>query len=146
MIKLRNKEIELQLLIEGYAYPFSREYWDANWLSIKISIINNLDEIEQKNDPALLTTELLDLKEWFQSIKIDQENSSSINFLEPCIAFSFENNVLSVFLKYGLNPNNDQNLDSIYVGTFNLNQKEINNIISYLEKETVKFPEKTYSK
>lgn len=38
MIILKNNTTAFKLTVEGYAYPFSRDYWDSNWLSINTEI------------------------------------------------------------------------------------------------------------
>ncbi|WP_430875530.1 WapI family immunity protein [Gilliamella sp. G0441] len=38
MVILKNKNKDPKLNVEDYGYPFSREYWDSNWLSINIEI------------------------------------------------------------------------------------------------------------
>ena len=38
MVILKNKNKDHKLNVEDYGYPFSREYWDSNWLSINIEI------------------------------------------------------------------------------------------------------------
>lgn len=38
MIILKKNTTALKLTVEGYAYSFSRDYWDSNWLSINTEL------------------------------------------------------------------------------------------------------------
>lgn len=144
MIQFRNEKIQLTILIEGYAYPFSREYWDANWLSVGVCIMNDSEEIYRNNDPCLLTTELVDLRKWFQNIIKKSQRAFFIDFMEPCLSFKFEEGALYISLKYNLNPSYTQDFDSVYTASFKLKEKEIERIIYLLDKYIEKYPEKIY--
>lgn len=145
MLTFYNDEIKLILKIEGYAYPFSREYWDSNWLSISIQIfnINEHNIIYDNNDPSLLTTEILNLKEWFMKIKDNNlKLISNIDFTEPCISFEVENSLLKIKLKYNLNPLYEDDFDSTYEQSFIINEKGLEHIIKNLDIYYSKYPER----
>lgn len=65
MVILKNKNTDHKLNVEDYGYPFSREYWDSNWLSINIEIKDFQDNLFLiiNKDNCLLTIELVKLKE-----------------------------------------------------------------------------------
>lgn len=134
MIDLQNDDLKFQLFIEGYYYPFSREYWDANWLSINVKLYNNEGLLYDKNDPCIRTIEIIDLKKWFKNIfDNDLEDSSKIEFMEPCISFFVNQNNLEMHLKYNLNPNYGKDMDSTYILSFVLDENILKKIILKLD-------------
>jgi hypothetical protein len=144
MIHLQNNTKKLTINIEGYAYPFSREYWDANWLSIEILIYENRELLFNKNDTCLLTTELISLKDWLEQIlKNDFKlTRSSIKFIEPCISFQADLNKLNIILKYNLSPLYEQNYDASYTLEFEINSSTLSKLINSIAGYIQKYPEK----
>lgn len=71
MVILKNKNTDHKLNVEDYDYPFYREYWDSNWLSINIEIKDFQDNLFLiiNKDNCLLTIELVKLKEWLSYLK-----------------------------------------------------------------------------
>jgi hypothetical protein len=140
MLRLQDNKTKLIVNIEGYAYPFSREYWDANWLSIEVIIYEKGDLFFNKNDTCLLTTELINLKDWFENIAKNNFGltTNSIQFTEPCISFQVNLNKLKIILRYNLNPLYEQDYDSTYVLEFEINTSIVSNLIAsvgnYIEK------------
>lgn len=142
MLYLSNENNRLVILIEGYAYPYSREYWDNNWLSVEAKIVDyRKGEKYETNDVCLQTTELVLLKKWFQEIGQNINNvAPDISFIEPCLAFKYLGNRLEVLLKYGLNPLEDENEE--YIMNFEIDSHKINTIIKNIDKAIEEFPEK----
>jgi hypothetical protein len=148
MLKIQNDSTKIVIEIEGYAYPFARDYWDANWLSVNVKIFNNINTSESElfydnNDACLLTTELESLKAWFLSI-LDKnlQEVSQIEFMEPCISFNINRDYLYVLLKYNLNPKYEKDFESVYTLSFQLNKQIIVNLIKYVDNWIELFPER----
>lgn len=145
MIRFQNKTQKIEINIEGYAYPYSREYWDMNWLSVEVNIFDEKNNIyTSKNDVCLQTTEILKLKNWFYNIlEINTlSQTMDISFMEPSISFKMHQQELSIKLKYTLNPFYEKDYDSEYLSVFSLNKNQILNIIDCLNVFLKKFPEK----
>lgn len=144
MIIVKNNKTEFKLNVEGYSYPFSREYWDSNWLSINIEIKDFQTSLFfDKNDNCLLTTELVNLREWFSNLKNNNfDETDEIHFMEPALSIKFKNNELEIVLRYKLNPKYEKDFDSEYSLFFVVNEKEIQGIIAELDRYIKKYPEK----
>lgn len=144
MIILKNNTTAFKLTVEGYAYPFSRDYWDSNWLSINTEIKDFQNNLFYNNsDNCLLTIELVKLKEWLSNLKnINFDETDEIHFMESVISIKLKNNQLEIILRYQLNPKYKEDFDSEYSLFFSVNQKEILNIIVQLERYIKKYPEK----
>ena len=149
MITFNNNKVKLDFIIEGYAYPFAKDDWDANWLQLKIVLhdfVNN--EKYENSDSCLLTMELLDLKNWFVKIKEGKMVTGDIKFIEPNIAFEINENELKIILKYGFNPaidfekTNQSELAAPYTLIFEKDKINISKIITLLEELILKFPKK----
>jgi len=88
MFKLINVEnnIELEMVVAGYQFPNSI---DDNWCNIKI-FIKQADAIFKIVDPALKTTELKIIHEWFKCLAERRlPNYAQLCFIEPCLEFEF---------------------------------------------------------
>ena len=142
MITFSNNNQKIDIEVEGYAYPFSKDEWDSNWLSIKVCIKELLNGEEwELNDTCLLTMELKDLKNWFKELH-NKNDDSKIKFIEPTLSFYFKSNSLIIELKYNLNPYYDENNDKPYIIEIQDKFIDINTIVNNLEYDINKFPQK----
>lgn len=98
MIILKNNTTAFKLTVAGYAYPFARDYWDSNWLSINTEIKDFQNNLFYDNsDNCLLTIELVKLNEWLSNLKnIHFDETDEIHFMEPVISIKFKNNQLEI--------------------------------------------------
>lgn len=141
MIKLRNSDNEIKLEVEGYSYPFAKDDWDANWLSVKLNFKNNTNGlIFENNDSCILTMELLDLKLWLEKIQNNKNEIYELKFTEPNLSFYYEKNELKVLFKYDFNPTG--NIEDTYEVSFFLNDKILSSIITTVTTSITKFPKK----
>ncbi len=70
MITFKNNDITFTFESIGYQYPDIEEdpYWhDSNWLNIKASV-DEFVGIHGATDPAMLTTKLQEIADWFHTI------------------------------------------------------------------------------
>jgi len=140
---IKNKDIKITIEVEGYSYPFVREYWDSNWLNLKIIIFSKRDnQTYVKNDSCLLTFELVNLKDWFLAIQNVKNKKTDIKFTEPSLRFEFENDILDILLKYNLNPKYEEDFELEYKLSFNLDNEKIKEIVDELDSYSKQFPEK----
>jgi hypothetical protein len=88
MIKLKNIEnkIELQLSVMGYQFPDNSE--DELCL-VNVVVIQDNDKFKV-TDPALETTEVTRILEWFKCLSLHKlPRFSKLSFTEPCLEFEF---------------------------------------------------------
>ena len=127
--------------IEGYSYPFARDDWDANWLQIKINITDvNEGIFFEQSDPCLLTMEIVDLYKWFSVVDDNKQEMNSIKFMEPNISFTYQENLLSIILKYAFNPFG--RFDESYKMDFKINNDIRCEILKKLKESIAKFPKR----
>lgn len=148
---------KLQLWISAYQFPDPDGYYlDLNWLSINV-IWQRAEAVWQASDPCLTTEELSDLLDWF---KLGEKANESIEFMEPCLKFSWltENDIprLRVYLQHELNPEKTINLprilqsvtrmtnasndDSSFWLEFPISAVNISTLVSDLEAMVDQFP------
>ena len=88
MLKLRNVEdkVELELAVEGYQFPDSPQ---DDWCMVK-AVVRQGDELYEAVDPALETTEIVGILEWFKCLSEHRlPRFGHLTFTEPCIEFEF---------------------------------------------------------
>ncbi|MFC6633704.1 hypothetical protein [Microbulbifer taiwanensis] len=148
MFKLSNVEnkVELELSVEGYQFPESPK---DDWCIIKVIVKQDEDTFEAE-DPALETTELLSILEWFRCLSERRlPRYARLCFTEPCLEFEFlactDSSVrISIHLSYELKPNFDLKQfgqrPSEWGVVFELDESEFNKVISGVESALVKCP------
>lgn len=88
MFKLRNTDnnIELELSVTGYQFP---DNTNDNWCLVS-SLVKQGENQYTVIDPALETTELQRMLEWFKKLSDYQlPNFGTLSFTEPCLEFEF---------------------------------------------------------
>jgi hypothetical protein len=81
-----------ELLIDGYQFPLILDqYWDSNWLEVKIDVTMPEGSWE-KIDPCLLTFELQYLIEWFEECNQGKLPTKPCSFEEPMLIFDIKQN------------------------------------------------------
>lgn len=140
MIILRDNIKIVKIEVEGYAYPFAKDFDDSNWLSLLIE--SERESLNfKKNDTCITTYELEDLKQWFLKIQNKEIIKDNMKFIEPSISFEIENgDKLTIILMYGLNPNYEIDYESKYLLSFLLSDKMLKGIIDGLNGYIRKFP------
>ena len=79
--------VTFELGVDGYQFPDSDEYWDANWLMVR-GRIEHPRESWTFRDPCLTTFELEQLAEWFESVVAGKADPANGYFTEPNLHFS----------------------------------------------------------
>lgn len=88
MIDLKNinGDVEIRLDIVGYQFPDDPK---DNWLFLALTVNQN-GRILQLIDPAIETTDLVTIYEWFTDLSQRRlPKFSRLDFIEPCICFEF---------------------------------------------------------
>lgn len=108
MIKLKNKEntVELQLDIVGYQFPKTQD----NWCLLQVCVQQG-DQHFQKTEPALQTTDLKDLYNWFDALANARLPSyACMDFIEPCLSLAYVSYIkqaitIAITLECEIKPN-----------------------------------------
>lgn len=153
MIRLNNNNGQVWIKILGYEFPNGKDDWDANWLNIEISILNYSEGIDYKSqDPCILTFELVELREWINSLILNTQNKSELRFMEPNMSFSFINDYLEVSFRYNFNPlihyglTSKEELDQTYLINFSKEDIDFKKLLIDIDSALDKFPQKRSSK
>ncbi|AWF80220.1 hypothetical protein BTJ40_05015 [Microbulbifer sp. A4B17] len=148
MFKLSNVEnkVELELSVEGYQFPESPK---DDWCFIKLIVKQGKDTFEAV-DPALETTELMRILEWFRHLSERRlPRYTRLSFTEPCLEFKFlactDSSVrISIHLSHELKPNFELKQfgrpPSDWRVVFELKEKEFNKVISGVESALLRCP------
>jgi len=148
MIELENIEnhVKLKCEVVGYQLPDNLE---DNWCLLKLEIKQG-DKFFEIIDPALETTELVELCEWFKSLSKNRlPRYAKLDFTEPCISFEFlacknECVRISVELSHEFEPTfkleQFQSKQSDWVIVFELNDKDFEKTIGGIEAAISHFP------
>jgi len=110
---------------------------DRNWLIVKVVYQKEKGSKTIKKDAALLVSELVDLREWFYNIQFDN-NIDDLNFLEPCLSFSFNQNFLTIELCFELSLY-DKGEECTEI-KLHLDSKNIQDYLEELDRYIKKFP------
>jgi hypothetical protein len=78
----------LELVIDGYQFPESDEYWDANWLVVRGRVEHPRGNWTFR-DPCLTTFELEQLAAWFEGVGAGEADPASGYFTEPNLHFEY---------------------------------------------------------
>ncbi|SMC20303.1 hypothetical protein SAMN02745857_00902 [Andreprevotia lacus DSM 23236] len=87
MLSLYAADIEVQLDVDGYQFPFSRFVCDDDrWLQIRGNIRHPLGHW-QFRDPCLTNAELATLAKWLSTLQPGGDDDG-LGFWEPCLDFA----------------------------------------------------------
>ena len=131
MFKIQNAYQKIIFSIHGH-----RERKDnfEDWLKVK-------DDLEGKYytrvSECMLFSEVLGLLEWFEQISANQEKPAEIGFIEPELAFEYQNKKLTVLLCYDIAPVSYG--EEPYQLTFSLDDKTLAMIIKELGEAVASF-------
>jgi hypothetical protein len=137
---------EFKLVIVGYQFENAQEFYDANWLNVKI-------EASDENyswsavDSCLLTVELKELHAWLKSVDDSCKDATSIDFMEGELRFTYEpsRHIFNVVLNFNFHPKGDAYIygedgDSEYVMEFYLAKDDLIILAGQIEPFLKKFP------
>lgn len=74
----RGCELELELV--GYQFPESSEWWDSNWLNVRVRV-TTADGTWSRVDPCLTTCEVAELIDWLEAST--RQHVDHLDFTEP---------------------------------------------------------------
>lgn len=148
MFKLSNVEnkVGLELSAEGYQFPESPK---DDWCFVKVIVKQGKDTFEAV-DPALETTELVNILEWFKCLSERKlPRYARLCFTEPCLEFEFlactDSSVrISIHLSHELKPSFDLKQFGLPPSgwglVFELRENEVYKVISGIEETLLRYP------
>lgn len=148
MFELVNVENKVWISIEvlGYQFPESPE---DNWCFLNVKVTQGNEQFE-KTDPAVETTELVEMYEWFKCLsKRVLPKCSHLTFIEPCISLEFlscsKSTVrIAIILDHELKPGFDieqfGSKNSNWDIVFELSGSHFKNILQGIETQILKYP------
>ena len=126
MFKIQNAYQKIIFSIHGH-----RERKDnfEDWLKVEVKVKDDLEgKYYTRVSECMLFSEVLGLLEWFEQISADKEKSTEIDFIEPELAFEYQNKIAPV--SYDEEP---------YQLTFSLDDKTLAMIIKELGEAVASF-------
>ena len=135
MFKIQNAYQKIIFSIHGH-----RERKDnfEDWLKVEVKVKDDLEgKYYTRVSECMLFFELLGLLEWFEQISANQEKPAEIGFIEPELAFEYQNKKLIVLLCYDIAPVSYG--EEPYQLTFSLDDKILAMIIKELGEALASF-------
>lgn len=149
MFKLSNVEnkVQFELSVEGYEFP---EDPHDDWCFVKV-IIKQDDDTFEATDPALDTTELIGMFEWFSCLSERRlPRYSTLCFVEPCLEFEFLASTddylrISIHLNLELKPHFDLKQFNFPASNdweivFELDKNKTNEVLLGIKEVLVEYP------
>ena len=135
MFKIQNAYQKIIFSIHGH-----RERKDnfEDWLKVEVKVKDDLEgKYYTRVSECMLFSEVLGLLEWFEQILANQEKPAEIGFIEPELAFEYQNKKLIVLLCYDIAPVSYG--EEPYLLTFSLDDKTLAMIIKELGEAVASF-------
>ena len=135
MFKIQNAYQKIIFSIHGH-----RERKDnfEDWLKVEVKVKDDLEgKYYTRVSECMLFSEVLGLLEWFEQILANQEKPAEIGFIEPELAFEYQNKKLIVLLCYDIAPVSYG--EEPYELTFPLDDKTLAMIIKELGEAVASF-------
>jgi len=132
----------------GYEFENAKEFYDANWLTIKIDASDE-NYTWSAIDHCLLTTELNELYEWVDSIDNNCRGNLSIDFMENELRFKYEGDskIFTVICDFNFHPKGEsfvygEDGDSEYEINFHFDKSNKQGLVKSIKRFIDKFPVK----
>ena len=135
MFKIQNAYQKIIFSIHG-----NRERKDnfEDWLKVEVKVKDDLEgKYYTRVSECMLFSELPGLLEWFEQISANQEKPAEIGFIEPELAFEYQNKKLTILLCYDIAPVSYG--EEPYELTFSLDDKTLAMIIKELGEAVASF-------
>ena len=148
MLNLTNidNKVQLGLSITGYEFP---EQPGDNWLMIMVTVAQ-AEKVFESADPALQTTDLVDLHDWFECLSSNRlPRYSRLTFIEPCLEFEFlarEESTVRIAIKLNHELKPAFNLEQFgrasenWSIVFNIGKSEFSGILKSLSLAIQQYP------
>ena len=135
MFKIQNAYQKIIFSIHGHR---ERRGDFEDWLKVEVKVKDDLEgKYYTRVSECMLFSEMLGLLEWFEQISANQETPAEIGFIEPELAFEYQNKKLIVLLCYDIAPVSYG--EEPYELTFPLDDKTLAMIIKELGEAVTSF-------
>jgi len=145
LLNVENK-VELELSVENYQFPDSPK---DDWCFVK-TVVKQGDDTFEVIDPALETTELLSMLEWFRCLAGRKlPRYARLSFTEPCLEFEFlacrgDSVRIAINLSHEMKPNFDLKQfglpPSEWKVVFELEKNDFDKVIPGIEAAIMRCP------
>ena len=92
-----DEDTSFALNVVSYQFPQADDYWDANWLVIRVDVRNHEGKWS-RTGAVLLTGEAAKLADWLEA------PNGEVEFLEPDLVFEAIEGRVRVWFQLGLRP------------------------------------------
>ncbi|MEA1010690.1 MULTISPECIES: PadR family transcriptional regulator [Bacillus cereus group] len=141
-MNFQNEKISLHLEVVKYEFENANDTYDRNWLMVKAKLLEE-NNIFEKIDPFLQTSDLQYMIKWFQSLPNPTYNE--LDFIEPNLAFEFmeeKEGEFHIVIRLSLELNPSWCKEEEYEFSIRITQDERENIIRSIEEQQRKFPKR----
>ncbi|MDR4984282.1 PadR family transcriptional regulator [Bacillus cereus] len=141
-MNFQNEKISLHLEVVKYEFENANDTYDRNWLMVKAKLLEE-NNIFEKIDPFLQTSDLQYMIKWFQSLPNPTYNE--LDFIEPNLAFEFmgeKEGEFHIVIRLSLELNPSWCREEEYEFSIRITQDERENIIRSIEEQQRKFPKR----
>lgn len=134
-----SKRIELKII--GYEFPGETEYYDANWLNLKIKVESEKVKYEEI-DPCVSTWDIEDMIRGMSALLKNKKAVYHTNFMEPYLSMEFEGHDKIIEVKFRHQIDGDSDFLETYEACFSIPTREFGEVIRQLKEEYEKFPKR----
>lgn len=134
-----SKLIELRIM--GYEFPNETEYYDANWLNLKIKVESEKVKYEEIA-PCVLTWDIEDLIRGMSTLLKKRKAVYHTNFMEPYLSMEFEAHDKIVEVKFRHQIEGGPDFLETYESSFSIPKREFGEVIRQIKEEYEKYPKR----
>lgn len=133
------KLIELKII--GYEFPDGTEYYDVNWLNLKIKVESEKVKYEQIS-PCILTFEIEDMILGMSTLLKKRKSVYHTNFMEPYLSMEFKRRDKIIDVKFRHEIDSDPGFLEMYETCFSIPKREFGEVLRQLKEEYEKYPKR----
>jgi len=127
----------------GYQFPSGPIEWhDRNWLKVRIQVVHPRGAWHS-TDPTLLTSEVLELADWLDTVTAGEVRQGDCPFTEPNLRFEVSSNALRVYFELESRPSwakaDGAPVNDLWV-EFPLAESDLNGAAADLRRQLEQYP------
>ncbi|PFN19764.1 WapI family immunity protein [Bacillus cereus] len=136
----QNEKVSLQLDVVKYEFENAHIACDRNWLMVKAKLSEE-NKVFETMDPFLQTSDLQDMRKWFQSLPNPTYNE--LGFIEPNLVFEFigeKGGEFHIIIRLSLELKPSWCKQEVYEFSIGITRDDKDHIIRSLEEQQRKYP------